>query len=90
MSELPKPWDGHGWLENVILPRTLVVVDTSNEELNKDDNMGDDIDLVSSDLVVDTFISLISFQNRDPHGVLSKVFWHCQLQPDILYESCPT
>ena len=67
ISELPKPWDGHGWLENgepcwcdpnVILPPNLVdVLDTNNAELNDDDNIDDDIDLICSELIVDTFDS---------------------------------
>jgi hypothetical protein len=67
IPELPKPWDGHGWLENresywcdpnVILPPNLVdVLDTNNAELNDDDNIDDDIDLICSELIVDTFDS---------------------------------
>ena len=65
ISELPKRWDGHGWLGNgepcwcdqrVILPPTLVdVSEKNNEELNKDDDEA--IDLISKEVLVDTFDS---------------------------------
>ena len=67
ITELPKPWDGHVWLENgepcwcnqnAILPPSLVdVLDTSNEELMEDDDINEDIDLIGTKLVVDTFDS---------------------------------
>ena len=67
ISELPKSWDGHGWLENgepswcdqsVILPPSLVdVLEKNDEELNKDDEIDEAIDLVSKEVLVDTFDS---------------------------------
>ena len=74
ITELPKPWDGHGWMENgepcwcdsdAILLKTLVdILDTNHEELN-DDNTDDDIDLICRELTGNSFADDVEEDDDD-------------------------